>query len=60
MIPASSIVSVEVMTNPSSKYEAEGAAGVVNIITKKKLKGTSGTLDMTGGNLSTQVIYHLI
>lgn len=51
MIPASSIISVEVMTNPSSKYEAEGAAGVVNIITKKKLKGTSGTLDMTGGNL---------
>lgn len=51
MIPASSIVSVEVMTNPSSKYEAEGAAGVVNIITKKKLKGTSGTLDLTGGNL---------
>lgn len=51
MIPASSIVAVEVMTNPSSKYEAEGAAGVVNIITKKKLKGTSGTLDITGGNL---------
>lgn len=51
MIPASSIVSVEVMTNPSSKYEAEGAAGVVNIITKKKLNGTSGTFDLTGGNL---------
>lgn len=51
MIPASAIVSVEVIANPSAKYEAEGAAGVVNIITRKKLKGTSGTLDLTGGNL---------
>lgn len=50
-IPAASIQSVEVITSPSSKYEAEGSGGVINIITKKKLKGTSGTLDMAAGNL---------
>lgn len=50
-IPASSIVSIEVINNPSAKYEAEGAAGVINIITKKKMKGTSGNLDLSVGNL---------
>ncbi|NII83228.1 TonB-dependent receptor [Pedobacter sp. SG908] len=51
VIPASSIVSVEIITSPSAKYQAEGAAGVINIITKKKLQGTSGTLDLSAGNL---------
>jgi outer membrane receptor protein involved in Fe transport len=51
MIPASSIASIEVITTPSAKYEAEGAAGVINIVTKKKLKGTSGSVDLSAGNL---------
>lgn len=64
-----SIEKVELITNPSSKYDAEGSGGIINIKTKKGfMRGFSGTVGARyrmrfdpkvtyGGNISANLMY---
>ncbi len=50
-LPAGSIDRIEIVTNPSSKYDPDGSAGIINIVLKKnKLRGFNG---MINGNLGS-------
>jgi len=50
-LPAEAIEKVEVITSPSARYDAEGTAGIINIILRRsKLQGLNGAMTTNAGH----------
>lgn len=67
-MPAENLESIEIMTNPSAKYNPEGTAGIINLVMKKERKSgyygslTAGTMlnnGKLGKNLGASINYNI-
>jgi outer membrane receptor protein involved in Fe transport len=53
-IPASSIANIEIITNPSAKYEAEGVGGIINVVLQKeRRRGYNGQVAANYGSFNS-------
>ena len=60
-IPVGQIENIEVMTTPSARNSADGAAGIININTKKtKIEGLSGMVNLMGSSALSRSVDFLI
>lgn len=54
-IPAKMVESIEIITNPSAKFDPDGISGMINIVLKKnKLEGFSGNLSYSIGTMANK------
>lgn len=59
-IPASQIKSIEVVTNPGAKYDAEGLGGIINIILKhSSVRGINGNISLSAGTRTENGSFNL-
>ncbi len=52
-IPASQIENIEIITNPSARFDPDGVAGIINIVMKQnRLQGVSGIANLNAGSFN--------
>lgn len=60
-IPASNIETIEIITNPSAKYDPDGVAGIINVVLKEKLeKGLTGVVNGSVGSNNSNSLDFLL
>lgn len=53
-IPASEIENIEIITNPSAKYDPDGVSGIINVIMKKNIKGSVSGIINASSNFNNR------